>query len=60
MYSSSSAQRSLQRRYKALYEVVQKFVLFGGPDAAELDPQVSQAHLVEDKSLSPDCCWRMR
>jgi hypothetical protein len=42
---------TIARRYKALYEVVQEFVLFIGQYAPELDEQFSQAHLVEDKSL---------
>jgi hypothetical protein len=42
---------TISRRYKALYEVVQEFVLFIGQYAPELDEQFSQAHLVEDKSL---------
>ncbi len=42
---------TISRRYKALYEVVQEFVLFIGQDAPELDEQFSQAHLVEDKRL---------
>lgn len=43
--------KTIARRYKALYEVVQEFVLFIGEYAPELDEQFSQAHLVEDKSL---------
>ena len=39
------------RRYNALHDVVQAFVLFIGQYAPELDEQFSQAHLVEDKSL---------
>jgi len=42
---------TISRRYKALYEVVQEFILFIGEYAPELDEQFSQAHLVEDKSL---------
>lgn len=42
---------TISRRYKALYEVVQDFVLFIGQYAPELDEQFSQAHLVEDRSL---------
>lgn len=42
---------TIVRRYQALYEVVQEFVLFIGQYAPELDEQFSQVHLVEDKSL---------
>lgn len=42
---------TIARRYQALYEGVQAFVLFIGQYAPELDAQFSQAHLVEDKSL---------
>lgn len=42
---------TISRRYKALYDVVQEFVLFIGQYAPDLDEQFSQAHLVEDKSL---------
>jgi hypothetical protein len=42
---------TISRRYKALYEVVQEFVLFIGQYAPELDEQFGQAHLIEDKSL---------
>lgn len=42
---------TISRRYKALYEVVQEFVLFIGTYAWALDEQFSQTHLVEDKSL---------
>ena len=42
---------TISRRYKALYEVVQEFILFIGEYVPELDEQFSQAHLVEDKSL---------
>lgn len=42
---------TISRRYKAMDEVVQEFVLFIGQYAPELDEQFSQAHLVEDKSL---------
>jgi len=42
---------TIARRYRALYERVQEFVLFIGEYAPELDEQFSQAHLVEDKSL---------
>ena len=42
---------TIARRYEALYELVQEFVLFIGEYAPDLDEQFSQAHLVEDKSL---------
>lgn len=42
---------TISRRYKALYKVVQEFVLFIGQYAPEVDEQFCQAHLVEDKSL---------
>lgn len=42
---------TISRRYKALYAVVQEFVLFMSQYAPKLDEQFSQAHLVEDKSL---------
>lgn len=42
---------TFSRRYKQLYETLQAFVAFIGQYAAELDPALSQAHLVEDKSL---------
>lgn len=42
---------TISRRYKALYAVVQEFVLFIGEYAPKLDKQFSQAHLVEDQSL---------
>jgi len=42
---------TISRRYKALYDTVQAFILFIGQYAPELDAQFSQAHLVEDKSL---------
>jgi hypothetical protein len=42
---------TISRRYKALYDVVQEFVLFIGQYAPDLDEQFSQTHLVEDKSL---------
>lgn len=42
---------TISRRYKALYEVVQEFVLFIAQYACELDEQFDTKHLVEDKSL---------
>ena len=42
---------TIARRYKTLYEVVQEFILFIAQYAPELSEQLSQAHLVEDKSL---------
>lgn len=42
---------TISRRYKALYEVVQEFVLFIGQYVSSLEEQFSTAHLVEDKSL---------
>ncbi len=42
---------TISRRYKALYETVQEFVLFIGEYAPELDEKLSHSHLVEDKSL---------
>lgn len=42
---------TIGRRYKALYEVMQEFIIFIGLYAPELSEQFSQAHLVEDKSL---------
>ncbi len=42
---------TISRRYKALYEVVQEFVLFLAQYAPALDEQFSSKHLVEDKSL---------
>lgn len=50
-WASVPHRTTIVRRYKALYEVVQEFVLFIGQYAPELDEQFSQAHLVEDKSL---------
>lgn len=42
---------TFSRRYKQLYETLQAFVAFIGQFAADLDPALSQDHLVEDKSL---------
>ena len=42
---------TLSRRYKGLYEVVQRLVAFVSQDAADLDERFSSAHLIEDKSL---------
>lgn len=42
---------TFSRRYKQLYETLQAFVAFLGQYAAELDPALRQAHLLEDKSL---------
>lgn len=42
---------TIARRYKALYEVVQEFILFIGEYAPDLSEQFSSARLVEDKSL---------
>lgn len=42
---------TISRRYKALYETVQDFVLFISAYAAALDASFSREHLVEDKSL---------
>lgn len=42
---------TLSRRYKQLYPVLQAFVQFIGQYAQELDSQLRQTHLVEDKSL---------
>ena len=41
----------MSRRYKRLYAVVQEFILFIAQYAPELSERLSQAHLVEDKSL---------
>ena len=45
-WATVPARTTISRRYKALYEVVQEFVLFIGQYAPELDEQFSQAHLV--------------
>lgn len=50
-WTSVPHRTTMSRRDKALYEVVQEFVLFIGQYAPELDEQFSQSHLVEDKSL---------
>jgi hypothetical protein len=42
---------TLSRRYKALYPVLQAFVLFVGQDAELLDEQFESQDLYEDKSL---------
>jgi hypothetical protein len=42
---------TFSRRYKQLYDTLQEFVAFLGTYASELDPVLSQEHLVEDKSL---------
>lgn len=42
---------TLSRRYKALYEVVQEFVVFLGVYAEDLDPRFRSADLATDKSL---------
>lgn len=50
-WSQAPHRTTIARRYKALYEVMQEFILFIGKYAPELSEQLSQAHLVEDKSL---------
>jgi len=42
---------TIGRRYKRLYELLQRFVLFIGQDRSGLAEQLDQRHLVEDKSL---------
>ena len=42
---------TIARRYKALYEVIETFVLFIGQYAADLSEQFNLAHLIADKSL---------
>ncbi len=42
---------TIARRYKALYEVIEVFVLFIGQYATDLSQQFNLAHLVADKSL---------
>lgn len=42
---------TIARRYKTLHEVVQEFILFIAQYAPDLSEHLSQAHLVEDKSL---------
>lgn len=42
---------TIARRYKALYEDIEAFVLFIGQYAAELSEQFNLTHLVADKSL---------
>ena len=50
-WSQAPHRTTIARRYKALYEVVQEFILFIGQYTSELSEELSQAHLVEDKSL---------
>ena len=40
------------RRYKRLYELLQRFVLFVGQNRSGLAEQLDQSHLVEDKVCS--------
>ena len=42
---------TIARRYKALYEVIEAFVLFISQYAADLSEQFNRTHLVMDKSL---------
>lgn len=42
---------TFSRRYKQLYETLQSFAPFLGAYASDLEPALSQDHLVEDKSL---------
>jgi hypothetical protein len=42
---------TFSRRYKALYPVLQAFILFVGQEAAALGDELANFHLVEDKSL---------
>ena len=42
---------TFSRRYKALYPILQTFILFVGQEATELGDELANYHLVEDKSL---------
>ena len=42
---------TIGRRYKRLYELLQRFVLYIGQNRSGLAEQLDQSHLVEDKSL---------
>lgn len=50
-WTTTPARTTISRRYKALYTVLQEFILFIGQDASPLGEQFSTTHLVEDKSL---------
>lgn len=43
--------KTISTRYKALYPMLQEFIVFVAQDAASLDEALSMKHLVADKSL---------
>lgn len=42
---------TISRRYKSLYTLIQKFIVFVGSWVSDMDECLSHRHLVEDKSL---------